>query len=257
MTSPLVNQLGDTLGQAEAATPLTRLNLETGPEPVKKTRSKAGCLVCRSRRVKCDNGQSVLLCRVQVLNSIARPSCEKCVKYGAEVSPRLERVRTILSRQCVFPPTKRFDLSAISTSLAKRHKSSGNASLALSPEQLQKLIPESSSSTPHAYGATISSHLVRAAYEDPKTGSQYRIPLSLDRENGEEAQSMDYMPPLFTIEELMKFFRQTQMGSYYRQPAEPPDFLRPVFPDPDDRRCVSVQMRSAVWLNLHSSFTTV
>jgi hypothetical protein len=48
------------------------------------------------------------------------------------------------------------------------------------------------------------------------------------------------VPPLFTIDELMTFFRQTQMGSYYREPIEPPDFLRPVFPDPDDLRCVSL-----------------
>jgi hypothetical protein len=34
-------------------------------------------------------------------------------------------------------------------------------------------------------------------------------------------------------------FRQTKMGSYYSGPVDPPDFLRVVFPDDDDLRCVS------------------
>jgi hypothetical protein len=32
--------------------------LETDPAAPKKTRSKDGCLVCRSRRIKCDTGAS-------------------------------------------------------------------------------------------------------------------------------------------------------------------------------------------------------
>ncbi|WVQ76945.1 hypothetical protein IAR50_006624 [Cryptococcus sp. DSM 104548] len=39
------------------------------PKKTKVTRSKNGCLVCRSRRVKCD---------------IGKPECERCIKYGAE-----------------------------------------------------------------------------------------------------------------------------------------------------------------------------
>lgn len=44
---------------------------------------------------------------------------------------------------------------------------------------------------------------------------------------------------IFDVDELMAFFKQTQMGAFFRQRVDPPDFLRPAFPDPDELRCVS------------------
>ncbi|WVR04486.1 hypothetical protein IAU60_001490 [Kwoniella sp. DSM 27419] len=60
--------------------------------PSKPTRSRNGCLVCRSRRLKCD---------------LEKPECRRCVNYGAE---------------CVYPEKKAFDPSAIAQKLAKRHR---------------------------------------------------------------------------------------------------------------------------------------
>jgi hypothetical protein len=67
---------------------------------------------------------------------------------------------------------------------------------------------------------------------------------------------MDYFPPvatnpqtpaapqvqgIFDVDELMAFFKQTQMGAFFRQRVDPPDFLKPAFPDPDELRCVGQQ----------------
>lgn len=90
-------------------------------------------------------------------------------------------------------------------------------------------------------------------------GTSLQIPLSLNHADPSPASDatavldinaalfdgLDTEQPLFTIEELMTFFRQTQMGAYYRQRVEPPDFLKPVFPDPDDLRSVSL---SDLWM---------
>jgi hypothetical protein len=86
--------------------------------------------------------------------------------------------------------------------------------------------------------------LSRVAYEESERGllarhEPYEMPINRDRSETAIMPPMLNMPPLFTIEELMTFFRQTAMGDYYRQPSSPPDFLRPIFPDPDELRSVS------------------
>lgn len=54
-------------------------------------------------------------------------------------------------------------------------------------------------------------------------------------------QQHQHQGPLgtFNVDELMAFARQTQMGAFFRKRIDPPDFLRPAFPDPDELACVS------------------
>ncbi|WVO13608.1 hypothetical protein L204_101229 [Cryptococcus depauperatus] len=73
--------------------PLTLRNAAAQPRP-KATRSRAGCMICRSRRVKCDQ---------------AKPECQRCISYGAE---------------CVYPEKKIYDPEAVADKLDKRHKAS-------------------------------------------------------------------------------------------------------------------------------------
>ncbi|WWC87076.1 uncharacterized protein L201_001962 [Kwoniella dendrophila CBS 6074] len=68
-------------------------NKEINVKP-KATRSRNGCLVCRSRRLKCDLG---------------KPECKRCVNYGAE---------------CVYPEKKPFNPNIVAEKLSKRHKKS-------------------------------------------------------------------------------------------------------------------------------------
>ncbi|KAK8866193.1 hypothetical protein IAR55_001344 [Kwoniella newhampshirensis] len=83
--------------------------------PVRPSRSRNGCLVCRSRRLKCD---------------LEKPECRRCIKYGAE---------------CVYPAKKLFDPDAVAEKLRRRHKSSSHPS-----EQSPLPGPSSTASPAHA-----------------------------------------------------------------------------------------------------------
>ncbi|ORY28149.1 fungal-specific transcription factor domain-domain-containing protein [Naematelia encephala] len=72
--------------------------------PSKATRTKNGCLICRSRRIKCD---------------LDKPECKRCITYGAE---------------CVYPEKKTFDPTAITEALQRRHASQ-NPPTTTSPPQ--------------------------------------------------------------------------------------------------------------------------
>lgn len=152
-----------------------------------------------------------------------------------------------LTEQCAFPETKRFDPIAVSSSLANRHKNrSGAAPSAPTPETLQQLVAGPPSSSSHSYSSpNVPTTLSRVAYEESERGllarhEPYEMPITRDRSETAIMPPMLNMPPLFTIEELMTFFRQTAMGDWYRQPSSPPEFLRPIFPDPDELRSVSL-----------------
>ncbi|TYJ54987.1 hypothetical protein B9479_004298 [Cryptococcus floricola] len=104
MAPPTANQPPDTDTQAIA---------DSAPagKKTKTTRSRNGCLVCRSRRVKCDVG---------------KPECARCIKYGAE---------------CVYPEKKPFDSTKVAEKLRKRHRSDppgsagpSNSSISISPQ---------------------------------------------------------------------------------------------------------------------------
>ena len=84
------------------------------PSSSKRTRTKTGCLVCRARRVRCDE---------------ERPKCRKCVKYLADVSTckrSLVSLDLSLMRcpQCVYPEEKAFDPQENRLALARRHRTS-------------------------------------------------------------------------------------------------------------------------------------
>ena len=68
------------------------------PSSSRKTRTKTGCLVCRARRVRCDED---------------RPKCRKCVKYMAD---------------CVYPEEKAFDPRENRIALDRRHRTSRSRS---------------------------------------------------------------------------------------------------------------------------------
>ncbi|GHJ85866.1 hypothetical protein NliqN6_2268 [Naganishia liquefaciens] len=68
------------------------------PSNSRKTRTKTGCLVCRARRVRCDED---------------RPKCRKCVKYMAD---------------CVYPEEKAFDPRENRIALDRRHRTSRSRS---------------------------------------------------------------------------------------------------------------------------------
>ncbi|ODN78063.1 hypothetical protein L202_05143 [Cryptococcus amylolentus CBS 6039] len=104
MAPPTANQPPDTDTQGIA---------DSAPagKKTKTTRSRNGCLVCRSRRVKCDVG---------------KPECARCIKYGAE---------------CVYPEKKPFDSTKVAEKLRKRHRSDppgsagpSNSSISISPQ---------------------------------------------------------------------------------------------------------------------------
>ncbi|WVQ71770.1 hypothetical protein IAR50_001311 [Cryptococcus sp. DSM 104548] len=61
-------------------------------DPSKAKRSKGGCLVCRGRRIKCDE---------------SKPECSRCVKYVAT---------------CVYPEKKPYDSEATARKLQRRHR---------------------------------------------------------------------------------------------------------------------------------------
>lgn len=68
------------------------------PDKQVKTRSRNGCLVCRARRIRCDEGActgstaDALKLRFPVLDHVGskliagKPECQRCIKYSAEVS---------------------------------------------------------------------------------------------------------------------------------------------------------------------------
>ncbi|OCF42321.1 hypothetical protein I317_03825 [Kwoniella heveanensis CBS 569] len=186
----------------------------------KATRSRNGCLVCRSRRLKCD---------------LEKPECRRCINYGAE---------------CVYPEKKAFDPNLIAEKLARRHRSTTTPSHQTTDQPQASIKPElqsfpSSSSQvqspfamptfPSPNGPLQQSHgspLVTNHTVDPLTrqgsgsgtGAWVARPPAL-------VQQMD------TVELLMALCRDTRMGQFFGGPLDPPEFLRATFPVEEDLRC--------------------
>ncbi|WVQ75672.1 hypothetical protein IAR50_005301 [Cryptococcus sp. DSM 104548] len=177
----------------------------TSVQRTKASRSKNGCLVCRSRRVKCD---------------LAKPECEKCRKYGAE---------------CAYPEKKPYDKQEIAEKLWRRHHStSPQAKANPSREALQHIPP----SHPLA-GQRVSSKGSAPSTEPSPVStmqptSSIRVSSHTSPPNGMFVVQSRKLDP---FELLMALCRDTRMGQFFSDPIDPPDFLREAFPDPDELRC--------------------
>ncbi|WVQ97886.1 hypothetical protein IAU59_005003 [Kwoniella sp. CBS 9459] len=203
-----------------------------GPAP-KATRSRNGCLICRSRRLKCD---------------LEKPECRRCVNYGAE---------------CVYPEKKAFDPNAIAEKLARRHRSTTTPSQQINDHSQNSIKPELQSfpSSSSQSQAQIQSPLALPAFSSPnnpvqmqQTGSPLlagtltnpNSNMSLDpltrQGSGSGTGAWVARPPALvqqmdTVELLMALTRDTRMGAYFGGPLDPPEFLRATFPVDEDLRC--------------------
>ncbi|OWZ75527.1 hypothetical protein C366_04350 [Cryptococcus neoformans Tu401-1] len=173
------------------------------------TRTRNGCLVCRSRRVKCD---------------LEKPECRRCVNYGAE---------------CVYPQKKWFDPQAIEDRLRKRHVHSNPPPPAHQHSQTISGEGSSKGSSTEPIVSTFPAHLSPAP-PSPRHGeapTSYASGIcspslrSLGRTPLTQVKRMDPM------ELLMALCRDTRMGQFFLGPVDPPEFLRDTFPDEDELRC--------------------
>lgn len=179
-------------------------------------------------------------------DAAARPECARCIKYGAE---------------CVYPAKKRFDPGSINDSLSRRHRkassnlpkaevdpsgpgfgeSSTASALAQLPLSLSGVIDPAFDSLADI---SLNGHMIGQANghgNGHANGSHPQTPLNAAPGSTPSAPAPTQMPlGIFDVDELMAFFKQTQMGAFFRQRVDPPDFLRPAFPDPDELRCVGL-----------------
>jgi hypothetical protein len=159
------------------------------------------------------------------------------VKYGAE---------------CVYPVKKRFDLDENAARLAKRHKGKKGGVAGAGAANGSGAGLDKNAATPAAPGtagnnspavdmsSTIAAALgqVAAAPYDSASASEHPTPGQPGQPGSATQQTQNQPPGIFNVDELMAFFRQTQMGAYFRSRVEPPDFLRPAFPDAEELQCV-------------------
>ncbi|WRT64951.1 uncharacterized protein IL334_001892 [Kwoniella shivajii] len=209
----------------------------------KRTRSRNGCLVCRSRRLKCD---------------LDKPECQRCVNYGAE---------------CVYPEKKAFNHSIVAEKLSKRHKSkrengdnpkdeppnilssyNTTNSLQLIDPSSSKPIHETEPSQyqhqnqhQHQNQTQVIQHIqhnhsqpTMAFLPQPLTPLSTPLPVPTPSSTGQTlwvphptplVQQMD------AVELLMALCRDTRMGQFFGGPLDPPEFLRKMFPVEEDLRC--------------------
>ncbi|ODN77401.1 hypothetical protein L202_04586 [Cryptococcus amylolentus CBS 6039] len=180
----------------------------TAVQRTKASRSKDGCLVCRSRRVKCDLG---------------KPECEKCKKYGAE---------------CKYPEKKPYDKQEIADKLWRRHHQTPRSSAKADPLQDAPQQPIPPPPPPS---------LARTVSRGPDISPAAPSPLSTSRPTSSIRASRHNTPPngMFVVQSrkldpfelLMALCRDTRMGQFFSDPVDPPDFLREAFPDADELRC--------------------
>ncbi|OXC63381.1 hypothetical protein AYX13_06756 [Cryptococcus neoformans] len=197
--------------------------------PKKATRSRNGCLVCRSRRLKCD---------------LEKPECRRCVNYGAE---------------CVYPAKKPFNAEAVDEKLRKRHKRSKSpaspshsditpdAFVSIPPIPMARPIQShepmlngfaSSQTTPLTATTPISSYptpfpLPASHPHLPPNSTPAYSPITVPTGRTPLAQVKAMEP----MELLMALCRDTRMGQFFSGPVDPPDFLRDAFPVEEELRC--------------------
>nr|XP_018265513.1 uncharacterized protein I303_01879 [Kwoniella dejecticola CBS 10117]OBR87671.1 hypothetical protein I303_01879 [Kwoniella dejecticola CBS 10117] len=242
----------------------------------KATRSRNGCLVCRSRRLKCD---------------LEKPECKRCVNYGAE---------------CVYPEKKAFDPNIVAEKLAKRHKRTSaqlkpqvasqahahaqgepldldsnlnnfkeegqdnrfgndNPSKRIDPMAQSYLAPQpalTSISTPSAPFFTPQSTNMNVVHPNTQTQQPQLSTLKTSststtaspvistittgvNNNGitNTGQPAWLTHPTHTVQQmdavelLMALCRDTRMGQFFGGPLDPPEFLKKMFPVEEDLRC--------------------
>ncbi|KIR71021.1 hypothetical protein I310_05435 [Cryptococcus deuterogattii CA1014] len=192
-------------------------------------RSRNGCLVCRSRRLKCD---------------LEKPECRRCVNYGAE---------------CVYPAKKPFNAGAVEEKLRKRHRGSKSTA---SPSH-SDITPHTFApihSIPRAHTTQLNEPILDALASSRNTPltattptSSHSTPFTLPSSHNHllQNQTPSYSPttapagraPLAQIkamepmELLMALCRDTRMGQFFSGPVDPPDFLRDAFPVEEELRC--------------------
>lgn len=197
--------------------------------PKKATRSRNGCLVCRSRRLKCD---------------LEKPECRRCVNYGAE---------------CVYPAKKPFNAEAVDEKLRKRHKRSKSTASPshsdITPDAFVPIPPipmarpiqsdepmlngfASSQTTPLTATTPISSYptpfpLPASHPHLPPNSTPAYSPITVPTGRTPLAQVKAMEP----MELLMALCRDTRMGQFFSGPVDPPDFLRDAFPVEEELRC--------------------
>ncbi|WVQ83732.1 hypothetical protein IAT38_005876 [Cryptococcus sp. DSM 104549] len=190
--------------------------------PVRPTRTRNGCLVCRSRRLKCD---------------LEKPECRRCVNYGAE---------------CVYPAKKPFDPEAVAEKLRRRHKG-GSVGGTASPGPASVSLPQLTGA-----GAAQLDHPTHASSQHtPTTGSSGLAgptpdssttafppislpgPLFLGDQGSMRSSTMGggTVRQMDPMELLMALGRDTRMGQFFSGPVAPPDFLKAAFPIEAELRC--------------------
>lgn len=113
----------------------------------KATRSRSGCLVCRARRIRCDEGEVTHLFRPYIHSLSGRPDCARCIKYGAEVSHSHDLTVESLMMECAYAEKRPFDAEKTKKTLSKRHKISSNSPKPLSsPNTVWKLYDDAPTS---------------------------------------------------------------------------------------------------------------
>nr|XP_019008670.1 uncharacterized protein I206_06352 [Kwoniella pini CBS 10737]OCF47451.1 hypothetical protein I206_06352 [Kwoniella pini CBS 10737] len=193
----------------------------------KATRSRNGCLVCRSRRLKCDLG---------------KPECKRCVNYGAE---------------CVYPEKKAFNPNAVAEKLAKRHKKSSfiqdqdqDQSLDILKNEDQdiqdKIESKLNSQIDIESNVYISPQAISSTSFNNQTISQSIKSLSpiISTNNiNNTGQPAWLLHPTHNVQQmdavelLMALCRDTRMGQFFGGPLDPPEFLKKLFPVEEDLRC--------------------
>ncbi|WVW78644.1 hypothetical protein I302_100604 [Kwoniella bestiolae CBS 10118] len=192
------------------------INEKPKPRPKPKaTRSRNGCLVCRSRRLKCD---------------LEKPECKRCVNYGAE---------------CVYPEKKPFNPNTVAEKLARRHNTRKR------DEDGQSLPPKNDiqdpiEGLPNNANTTIPNvnpYPSQTSFSLPTTPVPILPHPSSTSLPSSSAQSIWIPHPtqlvqqMDSVELLMALCRDTRMGQFFGGPLDPPEFLRSMFPVEEDLRC--------------------
>ncbi|KAL1413817.1 hypothetical protein Q8F55_001601 [Vanrija albida] len=178
--------------------------------PTPRPRSRAGCLVCRSRRVKCDEEQ---------------PACGRCRKFNAE---------------CRYPDKKQFSDAKIAASLASRHE------YRLKLKREAGTISEEADDVPEPKPTRAAAPPPLTVHHR-STSESSRSPVTpVSRYSGDHGQRPDCPccpSPVSRERDWFKFeapaalFRQTRMGKFYNGPTDPPSVFTQWFPSVVERRC--------------------
>lgn len=145
--------------------------------------------------------------------------------------------------QCVYPPKKRLDQQIIEECLRKRHVHSSSSPPVLRHSQvisgegpstvpIVSIFPAHPTPAPPSPGHGEAPTSYASGVYSASLRPLGRTPLA-------QVKRMDPM------ELLMALCRDTRMGQFFSEPVDPPEFLKDIFPDEDELRCVGISM----WLS--------